>query len=34
MGQGVSALTSFNVKALCIALMPGRRRMVVIANSA
>jgi hypothetical protein len=33
-GQGIGALTSFNVSALCIALMPGRRRIVVIANSA
>lgn len=33
-GQGVGALTSFKVSALCMALMPGRRRMVFIANSA
>jgi len=33
-GHGAGVLTSFNVSALCIALMPGSRRMVVIANSA
>jgi hypothetical protein len=33
-GQGCAGLTSLSVKVVCIALIPGIRRIVVIANSA
>lgn len=33
-GQGAGAFTSLSVKVVCMALMPGSRRIVVMANSA